>query len=74
MLEIIQGDNIDILSSFSDESFRMIYTDPPFNTGNKQTRENLSLESIILYSISCSSSIALTLDKSPELNLILSFC
>lgn len=49
MLEIIQGDNIDILSSFSDESFRMIYTDPPFNTGNKQTRENLSLESTFSY-------------------------
>ncbi len=30
---ILLGDNLDILPRFADGSFRMIYLDPPFNTG-----------------------------------------
>ncbi|UXN33517.1 MULTISPECIES: site-specific DNA-methyltransferase [Micrococcaceae] len=32
------GDNLSILSALPDESFTLIYVDPPFNTGRKQTR------------------------------------
>lgn len=35
------GDNVDVLASLPDESFRMIYIDPPFNTGRTQTRKTL---------------------------------
>lgn len=37
-LEIIQGDNLPILQSFSSEQFSLIYIDPPFNTGHTQKR------------------------------------
>ena len=38
---IIEGDNGALLPSFPDEAFRMIYIDPPFNTGRVQRRETL---------------------------------
>jgi site-specific DNA-methyltransferase (adenine-specific) len=37
--EIILGDCLDILPRFADESFHLIYIDPPFNTGRAQTRK-----------------------------------
>lgn len=37
-LEIHHGDNLPILKTFEDESFDLIYIDPPFNTGKKQSR------------------------------------
>jgi len=40
-LEIHLGDNLEALSRFGDESFDLIYIDPPFNTGRAQTRARL---------------------------------
>lgn len=37
-IEIVSGDNLDLLSGFESESFNLIYIDPPFNTGRTQTR------------------------------------
>jgi site-specific DNA-methyltransferase (adenine-specific) len=39
--EIILGDNIEVLPRFADEAFQMVYIDPPFNTGGRQTRKTL---------------------------------
>jgi adenine-specific DNA-methyltransferase len=38
---ILLGDNLDILPRFADGSFRMIYLDPPFNTGRERTGRRL---------------------------------
>ena len=37
-VEIHEGDNLDVIRSFPDGSFTLIYLDPPFNTGRAQTR------------------------------------
>jgi site-specific DNA-methyltransferase (adenine-specific) len=39
--EILLGENLELLSAFADESFQLIYIDPPFNTGKPQTRKTL---------------------------------
>lgn len=39
---VVLGDNLVTLESLPDESFQLIYIDPPFNTGRKQTRENIT--------------------------------
>ncbi|HZO37004.1 MAG TPA: site-specific DNA-methyltransferase [Solirubrobacteraceae bacterium] len=39
--QILLGDNLALLPSFADEAFQMIYVDPPFNTGARQTRRTL---------------------------------
>jgi site-specific DNA-methyltransferase (adenine-specific) len=36
---IINADNADVLPSLPDSSFRLIYIDPPFNTGKTQRRQ-----------------------------------
>jgi site-specific DNA-methyltransferase (adenine-specific) len=41
MGKIIYGDNLEILKDFAPESVDLIYIDPPFNTGKKQTRTRL---------------------------------
>lgn len=38
---VIAGDNADVLASLPDKSFRLIYIDPPFNTGKTQKRQAL---------------------------------
>jgi site-specific DNA-methyltransferase (adenine-specific) len=40
--EVILGDNLSVLSGLPDDSFQMIYIDPPFNTGTTQTRRSLA--------------------------------
>ena len=40
--EVINGENLAALKSMSDESFQLIYIDPPFNTGRSQVRTNRS--------------------------------
>ena len=40
--EIILGDNLDVLPGFEDESFQLVYIDPPFNTGKEQRRLTLA--------------------------------
>ena len=42
--EIILGDNLPVLRSFAAESFQLIYIDPPFNTGRRQTRRTLATD------------------------------
>jgi DNA modification methylase len=39
--EILLGDNLEILPRFAAESFRLMYIDPPFNTGARQRRRTL---------------------------------
>ena len=40
--EVINGENLAALKSMPDESFQLIYIDPPFNTGRSQVRTNRS--------------------------------
>lgn len=44
MIEIYQGDNLEILPRLADGTFDLIYIDPPFNTGKKQTRTQIKTE------------------------------
>jgi site-specific DNA-methyltransferase (adenine-specific) len=37
-IDILEGNNLEILNTLQDEEFDLIYIDPPFNTGKKQTR------------------------------------
>jgi site-specific DNA-methyltransferase (adenine-specific) len=39
---VILGDNLDVAAELPDASFRLIYLDPPFNTGRKQSRQTIS--------------------------------
>ena len=41
MLEIHLGDNLAVMRDFPDQSFDLIYIDPPFNTGKIQSRTQL---------------------------------
>ncbi len=38
---VVQGDNLLVLEGLPAESFQLIYVDPPFNTGRRQTRQSL---------------------------------
>ncbi|MDQ2759772.1 MAG: site-specific DNA-methyltransferase [Actinomycetota bacterium] len=38
---IILGENLEVLADFEDESFQLVYIDPPFNTGKVQSRKTL---------------------------------
>jgi site-specific DNA-methyltransferase (adenine-specific) len=38
---ILLGDNLELLPGFADESFQLVYIDPPFNTGGTQRRRTL---------------------------------
>ena len=40
-LEIHLGECLEVLRGFADESFELIYIDPPFNTGRRQSRKRL---------------------------------
>jgi site-specific DNA-methyltransferase (adenine-specific) len=41
---IYLGDNLDVLPTLPDGLFQLVYADPPFNTGRKQTRRTLETE------------------------------
>jgi DNA modification methylase len=41
--QILLGDNLELLPRFADESFQLIYIDPPFNAGGVQERRTLSV-------------------------------
>jgi site-specific DNA-methyltransferase (adenine-specific) len=41
-IQIIQGNNLDVLPEFKDKSIDLIYIDPPFNTGKVQARADKS--------------------------------
>lgn len=36
---VVHGDNVDVLPLLPDAAFRLIYIDPPFNTGRMQSRQ-----------------------------------
>ncbi len=38
---VINGDNGDVVPALPDGAFQMIYVDPPFNTGRKQSRQSI---------------------------------
>ncbi len=40
---ILEGDNLERLAELGDERFRLIYMDPPFNTGKAQVRESVAI-------------------------------
>ena len=40
--QILLGENMQLLPAFADESFQLVYADPPFNTGKLQTRRTLA--------------------------------
>jgi site-specific DNA-methyltransferase (adenine-specific) len=41
--QILLGENLELLPSFGDGSFQLVYIDPPFNTGHAQVRKTLSV-------------------------------
>jgi site-specific DNA-methyltransferase (adenine-specific) len=41
--EILLGDNLPLLAELADESFQLVYIDPPFNTGKTQSRLRLQM-------------------------------
>lgn len=44
MLDIHFGDNLELIREFADESFDLVYIDPPFNTGKRQSRTQLKTD------------------------------
>ena len=43
-VEVVYGDNLDVVRGFSDQCFDLIYIDPPFNTGRSQSRTRIRTE------------------------------
>jgi site-specific DNA-methyltransferase (adenine-specific) len=43
--QILLGENLELLPSFGDGSFQLVYIDPPFNTGHAQVRKTLTVVS-----------------------------
>jgi DNA modification methylase len=41
---IVLGDNLELLPRFPDETFQLVYADPPFNTGKIRTRRTIAVE------------------------------
>jgi len=41
--KIYLGDNLEVLKSLEDQTIDLIYIDPPFNTGKKQARKQISV-------------------------------
>jgi site-specific DNA-methyltransferase (adenine-specific) len=41
---IVLGDNLELLPRFPDETFQLVYADPPFNTGKTRTRRTITVE------------------------------
>jgi site-specific DNA-methyltransferase (adenine-specific) len=39
---LVHGDNLPVLAELPDASFRLIYIDPPFNTGRVQSRQQMT--------------------------------
>ena len=35
---VLEGDNLELMRGFADGAFQLVYADPPFNTGKRQTR------------------------------------
>jgi site-specific DNA-methyltransferase (adenine-specific) len=39
---VVHGENLEVVDTLPDESFQLVYLDPPFNTGGARTRRTLS--------------------------------
>jgi site-specific DNA-methyltransferase (adenine-specific) len=39
---VVHGDNLEALAQLPDAAFRLIYLDPPFNTGRSQSRQSIT--------------------------------
>ncbi|WP_336603912.1 site-specific DNA-methyltransferase [Agromyces seonyuensis] len=39
---VVAGDNLPVLRDLPDEAFRLVYLDPPFNSGRVQTRQSIT--------------------------------
>jgi site-specific DNA-methyltransferase (adenine-specific) len=39
---VVHGDNLGVIAQLPDASFRLIYLDPPFNTGRTQSRQTIT--------------------------------
>jgi site-specific DNA-methyltransferase (adenine-specific) len=39
---VVLGDNLAVTAQLPDASFRLVYLDPPFNTGRRQSRQNIT--------------------------------
>jgi len=39
--QVVFGDNLSLLQKLPNGSVSLIYIDPPFNTGKKQSRKNM---------------------------------
>jgi site-specific DNA-methyltransferase (adenine-specific) len=39
---VVHAENLEVLATLPDESFQLVYLDPPFNTGGARTRRTLS--------------------------------
>jgi site-specific DNA-methyltransferase (adenine-specific) len=39
---VVEGDNLGIIGALPDAAFRLIYIDPPFNTGRRQSRQTVT--------------------------------
>jgi site-specific DNA-methyltransferase (adenine-specific) len=44
---ILHGDNLPLMGGFPDGAFRMVYADPPFNTGKEQKRSTMRTTSAV---------------------------
>ncbi len=42
--KVIYGENLEVLKTLPDESVDLIYIDPPFNTGKRQSRKQITVE------------------------------
>lgn len=47
MKRIVQGDNLEILPTLPREHARLIYIDPPFNTGRTQSRQRMQVRAAV---------------------------
>lgn len=43
-IEVFQGENLEVVRTFAEASFDLVYLDPPFNTGHAQTRTRIRTE------------------------------
>ncbi|MFO7156685.1 MAG: site-specific DNA-methyltransferase [Pseudomonadota bacterium] len=43
-IDVYEGDNLEVLRTLESESFALIYTDPPFNTGKRQRKTSMRTE------------------------------
>jgi site-specific DNA-methyltransferase (adenine-specific) len=41
---VVEGDNLRVTAQLPDASFRLIYLDPPFNTGREQVRQTITTQ------------------------------